>query len=24
VYDPSPQDEVTWTMNIVQEEGTPT
>jgi tetratricopeptide (TPR) repeat protein len=24
VYDPSPQDEVTWTMNIVQPEGTPT
>jgi AAA ATPase domain len=22
-YDPSPQDEVTWTMNIVQPEGTP-
>ena len=22
-YDPSPQDEVTWTMNIVQREGTP-
>ncbi len=23
VYDPSPQDEVRWTMNIVQPEGTP-